>query len=103
MASLEKPPVVTSTIKWRFPEMHPEGRKYVLIALTVTLLCTWMISNVLFWPLLAVTAWVVAFVLTVIGDRGAAVGAALASGVGLSIAMAFVGARWITTQDWPLW
>ncbi|QQV78722.1 phosphatidylserine decarboxylase [Sphingomonas aliaeris] len=61
MASLEKPPVVTSTIKWRFPEMHPEGRKYVLIALTVTLLCTWMISNVLFWPLLAVTAWVVAF------------------------------------------
>lgn len=61
MASLEKPPVVTSTITWRFPEMHPEGRKYVLIALAVTLLCTWLISNVLFWPLLAVTAWVVAF------------------------------------------
>lgn len=56
------------------------------------------------WTLLAaVSAWVVAFVLTLIGDRGAAVGVALASGVGLSIAMAFVGARWITTENWPLW
>lgn len=61
MASLDKPPVGTTTVKWRFPEMHPEGRKYVLIALAVTLLCTWLISNVLFWPLLGVTAWVVTF------------------------------------------
>jgi hypothetical protein len=41
--------------------------------------------------------------MTLIGERGAAVGVALASGIGLSIAMAFVGSRWITTQDWPLW
>jgi MFS superfamily sulfate permease-like transporter len=34
---------------------------------------------------------------------GVAVGVALASGLGLSIAMAFVGARWISTYDWPLW
>ena len=61
MASLDKPPLATTTVKWRFPDMHPEGRKYVLIALAITLLCTWMISNVFFWPLLGVTAWVVTF------------------------------------------
>ena len=61
MASLDKPPLATTTVKWRFPDMHPEGRKYVLIALAITLLCTWLISNILFWPLLGVTAWVVTF------------------------------------------
>jgi phosphatidylserine decarboxylase len=61
MASLDKPPLATTTVKWRFPDMHPEGRKYVLIALAITLLCTWLISDILFWPLLGVTAWVVTF------------------------------------------
>ncbi|MBU2663352.1 hypothetical protein KOI35_07515 [Actinoplanes bogorensis] len=51
----------------------------------------------------AVSAWAVALVLTFIGDRGTAAGVALSSGLGLSIAMGFVGARWITTQNWPLW
>jgi len=56
------------------------------------------------WTIVAaVSAWAVALIMTLLGDRGAAVGVALASGLGLSIAMAFVGARWITTQDWPLW
>ena len=41
--------------------------------------------------------------LTVLGDRGVAVGVAMASGFGLSIAMAFVAGQWITTDDWPLW
>ena len=51
----------------------------------------------------AVSAWLVAALLTVLGDRGVAVGVALASGLGLSIAAGFVAARWITTNDWPLW
>lgn len=56
------------------------------------------------WTVLAaVSAWAVALVLTTIGDRSVAVGVALAGGLGLSIAMAFVGIHWITTQDWPLW
>jgi hypothetical protein len=56
------------------------------------------------WTIVAaVVAWIVAAVLSFLGDRGVAVGVALASGVGLAIAMAFVGARWISTQDWPLW
>ena len=51
----------------------------------------------------AVSAWLAALVLTVLGDRGVAVGIALAGGLGLSIAMVFVADRWITTYDWPLW
>jgi phosphatidylserine decarboxylase len=60
MGSLEKPPVGTSTVKWRFPEMHPEGRKYVLIAAAVTLASLW-VWDIAFWPLLGVTAWIATF------------------------------------------
>jgi phosphatidylserine decarboxylase len=61
MASLEKPPVATTTVKWRFPAVHPEGRKYVAIAGGITLLLTWLVSNVLFWPMVGVTVWVATF------------------------------------------
>jgi hypothetical protein len=56
------------------------------------------------WTILAaITAWLVAVALALLGDRGVAVGIALAGGVGLSIAMVFVAARWIATYNWPLW
>ena len=57
------------------------------------------------WWTLAATAvaWVAALILTLIGDRGVAVGTALASGLALSIAMGLVGAEWIATYNWPLW
>jgi hypothetical protein len=62
------------------------------------------LASYAWWTLIAAaTAWVVALVLSVLGDRGAAVGLALASGFGLSIAVVFVTGRWITTYDWPLW
>ncbi|MFI7596664.1 hypothetical protein [Actinoplanes sp. NPDC049681] len=51
----------------------------------------------------AISAWLVAAFLALFGDRGTAVGVALASGLALSIAASLVGARWITTDDWPLW
>lgn len=65
MSSLEKPqPVggvpVTSTVKWRFPSMHPEGRKYVAIAGAIALVVL-PIWKVLFWPLVGLTIWVAAF------------------------------------------
>lgn len=60
MTSLEKPPVATTTVKWRFPAVHPQGRKYVAIAIGLTLLAT-LLSHVLFWPMLGVTAWVATF------------------------------------------
>jgi hypothetical protein len=51
----------------------------------------------------AVGAWAVALVLSVLGDRGVAIGVALTAGLGLSVAGALVALRWITTNDWPLW
>ncbi len=60
MSSLEKPPLATTTVKWRFPAVHPEGRKYVAISIGITLLLT-IISNVLFWPMVGLTIWVAAF------------------------------------------
>jgi hypothetical protein len=51
----------------------------------------------------AISAWAVASVLALLGDRGVAAGVALTSAVGLSIATAVVATRWITTSDWPLW
>ena len=60
MPSLEKPPVATTNVKWRFPSVHPEGRKYVLIAVGLTLLLT-IVSNVLFWPMVGVSIWVASF------------------------------------------
>ncbi|NJR79064.1 phosphatidylserine decarboxylase [Sphingomonas corticis] len=65
MPSLEKPPQhggvpVTTTVKWRFPAIHPEGQKFTAIAFGITLLAT-ILSKVFFWPLLGVTIWVAAF------------------------------------------
>ena len=65
MSSLEKPPQVggvpvTSTVKWRFPAMHPEGRKYVAIAGVIALVSV-PVWKVLFWPLVGLTIWVAAF------------------------------------------
>ena len=51
----------------------------------------------------AISAWAVAAVLAVLGDRGTATGVALVGGLGLSIAAGVVAVRWITTSDWPLW
>lgn len=56
------------------------------------------------WTLTAaLSAWAVATVLALLGDRGVATGVSLAAGVGLSMACALVAFRWITTSDWPLW
>ncbi len=53
-------PVTTTTVKWRFPSVHPEGRKYVLIAGAIALVSL-PIWQVLFWPLIGLTIWVAAF------------------------------------------
>lgn len=60
MPSLDKPEIATSTVKWRFADMHPEGRKYVAIAAVLTFV-VWLFVPVLTWPLVAVTAWIVLF------------------------------------------
>ncbi len=60
MPSPDQPPLATSTVKWRFADVHPEGRKYVLIAAAVALLSLF-IWDALTWPLIGVTIWVATF------------------------------------------
>jgi len=60
MPSLDPPEIGTSTVKWRFPAMHPEGRRYVIIAAVAALLSV-LIWKVLFWPLAFLTLGVAAF------------------------------------------
>lgn len=63
MPSLDKPDssLPTTTVKWRAPSVHPEGRKFVVAAGAVTLLTYLVISHALAWILLGVTLWVAAF------------------------------------------
>ncbi|UIJ43888.1 phosphatidylserine decarboxylase [Sphingomonas cannabina] len=60
MTSPDKPAAGAPTVKWRFPSVHPEGRKYVLIAAAITFVA-WLFLPVLTWPLIGLTIWVAAF------------------------------------------
>ena len=61
MAELDKPNSHLTTVKWRFPSVHPEGRKFTLIAAFVALLTYSIASHFLGWLLIGVTIWVAAF------------------------------------------
>ena len=60
MPSIDPPEIGTSTVKWRFPAMHPEGRRYVIIAAVATVL-TLLVWNLLFWPFAFLTLGIAAF------------------------------------------
>lgn len=63
MPALDKSdtPLPTTTVKWRFPSVHPEGRKYLLIAGAVTLITYTALSHFVGWLFLGITIWVAAF------------------------------------------
>ena len=61
MPEIDKPNSHLTTVKWRFPSVHPEGRKYTLIAAFVALLSYSMVSHFLGWLLVGLTIWVAAF------------------------------------------
>ena len=62
MPSLEKPDLVTTNVRYRMPNVHPEGRKFVVIAAAISLLFFWVVDwDWLGWLLVGVTAWVAAF------------------------------------------
>ena len=51
----------TGVAKWSFPPVHPEGRKFALIAAGITLFFAFMAWETLAWPMGAVTIWTLAF------------------------------------------
>jgi phosphatidylserine decarboxylase len=61
MTSLEKPEVVTTNVRWRWPSVHPEGRKFAVISGAICLLFAFFAWETLAWPMLGVTLWVLAF------------------------------------------
>jgi phosphatidylserine decarboxylase len=54
-------PLPTTTVKWRFPSIHPEGRKYVVGAAAVTVLVYLVVSHFVGWLLVGLTIWVATF------------------------------------------
>jgi phosphatidylserine decarboxylase len=63
MPELEKPdsPLATTNAKWRFPSVHPEGRKFLLIAAVVTVVVYAGLSHFLGWICVGLTIWIAAF------------------------------------------
>ena len=62
MPALDKPDSpLTTTVKWRFPAVHPEGRKFLVIAGAITLLAWLFDWDLVTWLMIGVTIWVAAF------------------------------------------
>jgi phosphatidylserine decarboxylase len=61
MTSLEKPDLVTTNVRWRWPSVHPEGRKFVVISAAITIAFLFFISDEIGFPLAGITLWVAAF------------------------------------------
>ena len=51
----------TTSVKWRFPSVHPEGRKFVVVAAFIAFVAYFLISHFLGWLLVGGTIWVAAF------------------------------------------
>ena len=61
MVLLDKPDGHLTTVKWRFPSVHPEGRKFTLIAAVIALIAFSVLPDAFGWLLLMVTIWVATF------------------------------------------
>jgi phosphatidylserine decarboxylase len=62
MPQLEKPDgPLTTNVKWRFPSVHPEGRKFAVGAAFIALVGYWLAGPFLGMLLVGVAIWVAAF------------------------------------------
>lgn len=62
MPSLDKSDLVTPTVRYRMPSVHPEGRKFVVIAAAIALLFWWIIDwDFIGWIVAGLTLWTAAF------------------------------------------
>ena len=57
----EKSVIRAEAVKWRVPDLHPEGRKYVAIAAVIAFIAWAWLGWFVAWPLLGVTLWVALF------------------------------------------
>src|SRR5690349_18515575 len=61
MPAIDKPDSQLTAVQWRFPSVHPEGRKFVLIAAAAALIVYMGVSHFIGWLLIGLTIWVAAF------------------------------------------
>jgi phosphatidylserine decarboxylase len=61
MPAPDKPSPDTVTVKWRFPGVHPEGRKFVLAVAAVAVLSWLFLWDIVTYPLIALAVFVAAF------------------------------------------
>jgi phosphatidylserine decarboxylase len=61
MTEHEKAVVAGEGVKWQWPTVHPEGRKFAVIAGAIALILAWFAWETLAWPMLGLTIWVLAF------------------------------------------
>jgi len=63
MPALDKhdSPLPTTTVKWRFPAVHPEGRKYAVAVGAAATLSFFLHWSFLGWILAGLTIWVASF------------------------------------------
>ncbi|MEQ7872679.1 phosphatidylserine decarboxylase [Sphingomonas sp. ASV193] len=60
MSQIQNPDSQLTAVKWRFPQVHPEGRKFVVVAGFIAF-CAYWLSPSLAWLLTGLTIWVAAF------------------------------------------
>ncbi|CAN5141160.1 phosphatidylserine decarboxylase [soil metagenome] len=58
---LPQPPGGNPPVKWRFPAIHPEGRKFGAIAVGITIVVALLGWSILAWLLVGISIWVFAF------------------------------------------
>ncbi len=61
MAALDKNDPQSEGVKWRFPSVHPEGRKFAVISAAITCVIALVGWQSLGWLMVGVTVWVLAF------------------------------------------
>jgi phosphatidylserine decarboxylase len=84
MTSLEKPDLVTTNVRYRMPNVHPEGRKFVVISAAIMLGFFWPVGwSWLGWIMAGVTLWTAAFFRDPIRTTPAAEGLIVAPADGL--------------------
>jgi phosphatidylserine decarboxylase len=61
MSTIQTPDAASPTIRYRLPSVHPDGRKFVVIAAALTAVLAFIGWPWVAWPMAGMTLWVAAF------------------------------------------